>query len=115
MSGGDVTAGAYTGDGPHVSSGFMDGLQIDAAKTAVIAWLEEHDAGSGTVQYRLRDWLFSRQRYWGEPFPVVHTEDGVELVDDDKLEQGAPEGPGDLKRSYGDEESAEEGTVMVFT
>ncbi|MCB9684100.1 MAG: leucine--tRNA ligase [Alphaproteobacteria bacterium] len=76
VSGGDVQAAAYTGDGPHVNSGFMDGLDIDGAKKRVIAWLEEHGRGRGTVQYRLRDWLFSRQRYWGEPFPLVHTPDG---------------------------------------
>ncbi|TNE86854.1 MAG: leucine--tRNA ligase [Deltaproteobacteria bacterium] len=74
--GDDVQAEAYTGDGPHVNSSFLDGLDIAAAKTAIIGWLEENGHGHGTVQYRLRDWLFSRQRYWGEPFPLMFTEDG---------------------------------------
>jgi leucyl-tRNA synthetase len=92
VSGGDVTASAYTGDGPHVSSDFMDGLRIADAKTAVIAWLEAHDAGAGTVQYRLRDWLFSRQRYWGEPFPLMHTDEGeVVTVPEDELPVRLPE------------------------
>ena len=92
VSGGDIAAAAYTGDGAHVNSSFMDGLHIDDAKKAVIAWLEEHDAGAGTVQYRLRDWLFSRQRYWGEPFPLVHTEDGeVVTVPEDQLPVRLPE------------------------
>ncbi len=76
VSGGDVQAAAYTGDGPHVNSGFLDGLDLASAKRTVVAWLEEHSAGRGAVQYRLRDWLFSRQRYWGEPFPLLHTPDG---------------------------------------
>ncbi|GAA1459106.1 leucine--tRNA ligase [Williamsia maris] len=63
---------AFTGDGPIVNSGFLDGLRVDAAKTAMIEWLETEGAGTGTVQYKLRDWLFARQRYWGEPFPIVY-------------------------------------------
>jgi len=66
-----------TGVGPAVNSGFLDGLGIDEAKKAIIAWLEEHGHGEGTVQYKLRDWLFARQRYWGEPFPIVYDEDGL--------------------------------------
>ncbi|MCZ6507296.1 MAG: leucine--tRNA ligase [Acidobacteria bacterium] len=67
---------AYVGEGPAIHSDFLDGLEIPAAKARMIAWLEEHGAGNGRVEYRLRDWLFSRQRYWGEPFPVLHAEDG---------------------------------------
>jgi leucyl-tRNA synthetase len=67
---------AYLGDGPAVHSDFLDGLEIPEAKRAMIDWLEEHGKGRGRVEYKLRDWLFSRQRYWGEPFPVVHAEDG---------------------------------------
>ncbi|MFK0243235.1 leucine--tRNA ligase [Amycolatopsis azurea] len=67
---------AFTGDGPAINSGFLDGMGVDEAKKTMIGWLEEHDHGRGTVQYKLRDWLFSRQRYWGEPFPVVYDEDG---------------------------------------
>ncbi|MCE7005114.1 leucine--tRNA ligase [Kibdelosporangium philippinense] len=68
---------AFTGEGPAVNSGFLDGMGIDEAKKTIIAWLEEHGHGRGTIQYKLRDWLFSRQRYWGEPFPVVYDEDGL--------------------------------------
>ncbi len=67
---------AFTGDGPAINSGFLDGMAVDEAKKTMIGWLEEHGHGRGTVQYKLRDWLFSRQRYWGEPFPVVYDEDG---------------------------------------
>ena len=76
VEGGDVQAEPYTGDGPHVNSGFLDGLDTTQAKAKAIEWLEEQGSGKGTVQYRLRDWLFSRQRYWGEPFPLMETEDG---------------------------------------
>ena len=78
ISGGeDVQAAAHTGDGVAVNSGFIDGLAVDAAKEKTIAWLEEQQKGKGTINYKLRDWLFSRQRYWGEPFPIVHLEDGT--------------------------------------
>ncbi|MFD4671935.1 leucine--tRNA ligase [Lentzea sp. NPDC058450] len=71
---------AYTGDGPAVNSGFLDGMAIDDAKKTIIGWLEEQGAGHGTVQFKLRDWLFSRQRYWGEPFPVVYDEHGTAIA-----------------------------------
>ncbi len=67
---------AYLGDGPAINSGFLDGMGVDEAKAAMIAWLEAEGHGHGTVTYKLRDWLFSRQRYWGEPFPIVYGEDG---------------------------------------
>lgn len=67
---------AFTGEGPAINSGFLDGLGIAEAKEAIIAWLVEHGHGTATVQYKLRDWLFSRQRYWGEPFPIVFGADG---------------------------------------
>ena len=73
----DVQKAPYTGDGPHVNSGFLDGLNNEQAKTKVIAWLVEHGRGEGTIRYRLRDWLFSRQRYWGEPFPLIDLGDGT--------------------------------------
>ncbi|WP_433266843.1 leucine--tRNA ligase [Actinosynnema sp. CS-041913] len=71
---------AYTGVGPAINSSFLDGLDVDEAKKAIIEWLEEHGRGEGTVQFKLRDWLFSRQRYWGEPFPVVYDEDGTPVA-----------------------------------
>jgi leucyl-tRNA synthetase len=78
VSGGDepVETMAYSGTGKLVNSGFLNGLAVDAAKKKMNAWLEEEGHGKGRVQYRLRDWLFSRQRYWGEPFPIIHAEDG---------------------------------------
>ncbi|WP_147113037.1 leucine--tRNA ligase [Tateyamaria sp. syn59] len=72
----DVQAEAWTGDGTLVNSSFLDGLDVDAAKAQVIEWLETEKAGQAKVTYRLRDWLFSRQRYWGEPIPIIHGEDG---------------------------------------
>ena len=71
-----VSEVAHTGDGTLVHSDFLNGLPAEEAKKKMIAWLETHKKGTGKTQYRLRDWLFSRQRYWGEPIPVVHTENG---------------------------------------
>jgi leucyl-tRNA synthetase len=71
---------AYTGDGVAINSGFLDGLGVDDAKAKIIEWLEANDAGRGAVTYRLRDWLFSRQRYWGEPFPIVFDETGLPIA-----------------------------------
>ncbi|OZD07101.1 leucine--tRNA ligase [Rhodococcus sp. 06-235-1A] len=76
ISGGDVTEAAYVGDGALVNSDFLDGLPVDEAKAAVIARLEAEGTGRGTIQYKLRDWLFARQRYWGEPFPIVWDSEG---------------------------------------
>ncbi|GMU36911.1 MAG: leucine--tRNA ligase [Phycisphaerae bacterium] len=67
---------AYVGDGSAINSGFLNGLEIDDAKQRIIDWLEEKGIGRRRVQYKLRDWLFSRQRYWGEPFPIVFDEAG---------------------------------------
>ncbi|KAF0426447.1 leucine--tRNA ligase [Pediococcus acidilactici] len=76
----------YTGDGPHINSGFLDGLNKQEAIDKMLDWLEEHGAGHKKVNYRLRDWVFSRQRYWGEPIPVIHWEDGeTTLVPEDEL------------------------------
>ena len=66
----------FTGNGTAVNSGFLDGLPTPEAKAKITAWLEEKTLGQGTVNYKLRDWLFSRQRYWGEPFPIVWDEGG---------------------------------------
>ena len=70
----DFDGDAYTGNGPAINSGFLNGLNIDDAKERIIDWLEEHGHGEGTINYKLRDWLFSRQRYWGEPFPIIHVD-----------------------------------------
>lgn len=77
VKGGDITKEVYTGDGAHVNSAFLDGLNKEEAIAKMIEWLEVTSAGNQKVTYRLRDWLFSRQRYWGEPIPVIHWEDGT--------------------------------------
>ncbi len=67
----EAVDGFFSGDGVAVNSGFLDGLSTAEAKRSITAWLEERNIGRGMVNYKLRDWLFSRQRYWGEPFPIV--------------------------------------------
>ncbi|TMN21222.1 leucine--tRNA ligase [Lentibacillus cibarius] len=76
VSGGDLTEEAYTEDGEHVNSDFLNGLYTEDAIVKMIDWLEANDIGTRKVTYRLRDWLFSRQRYWGETIPIIHWEDG---------------------------------------
>jgi leucyl-tRNA synthetase len=71
---------AYIGEGPAMSSGLLDGLGITEAKATIIDWLEERGLGERRVTYKLRDWLFSRQRYWGEPFPIVFDETGLPIA-----------------------------------
>ncbi|MBG9366888.1 leucine--tRNA ligase [Streptococcus sp. NLN64] len=86
IEGGDVEKEVYTGDGPHIHSEFLDGLNTEEAKARMTAWLEEKGMGEETITYRLRDWLFSRQRYWGEPIPIIHWEDGTSTaVPEDQL------------------------------
>ena len=78
--------------GVMVNSGFLNGLSVEKARPAMIKWLEERGVGKAQTQYKLRDWLFSRQRYWGEPFPVIHWEDGTQsLVDENDLPLTLPE------------------------
>ena len=78
--------------GVMVSSGFLTGLSVADARPKMIAWLEEHKVGQAKTQYKLRDWLFSRQRYWGEPFPVIHWADGTNtLVPEEDLPLTLPE------------------------
>ncbi len=82
----------FTGDGELVNSGFLDGLSKDEAIKKMISFLEENKLGEGRTQYKLRDWLFSRQRYWGEPIPIVHTEDGKNIpLDESELPLTLPE------------------------
>ena len=78
--------------GVMVNSGFLNGLSVEEARPAMIKWLEEKGVGKAKTQYKLRDWLFSRQRYWGEPFPVIHWEDGTNtLVPEEDLPLTLPE------------------------
>ena len=77
IAGGDVTKEAYTEDGLHINSDFLDGLDKSEAIAKMVEWLQTHHFGQEKVTYRLRDWLFSRQRYWGEPIPIIHWEDGT--------------------------------------
>ena len=86
ISGGDISKEAWVGDGILVNSGILDGLSVEAAKLKITNWLEERNTGKATVQYKLRDWIFSRQRYWGEPFPLKFDKDGnIILLNDDDL------------------------------
>jgi leucyl-tRNA synthetase len=88
----DIQTRPWEGEGPLVDSGALNGLNVADAKTAAIVWLEEQGLGQGRVQYRLRDWLFSRQRYWGEPFPILHRADGTIVpLPEDSLPLLAPE------------------------
>ncbi|MGW8957028.1 leucine--tRNA ligase [Paenibacillus sp. NPDC055715] len=92
VQGGDVAKEPYTEDGPHVNSGPLNGLTNEEAIPKMIEWLEAEGKGQGKVTYRLRDWLFSRQRYWGEPIPVIHLEDGtIKTVPEDQLPLVLPE------------------------
>lgn len=77
VAGGNVSEAAYTGDGEHVNSDFLNGMQKIEAIAKMNAWLVENGKGEKKITYRLRDWLFSRQRYWGEPIPIIHWEDGT--------------------------------------
>ncbi len=87
-----IDLGAMCGDGIHINSSFLDGLNTEEANNKMISWLEENHCGVKRVNYRLRDWIFARQRYWGEPVPVVHMEDGSTVtLDDDELPLVLPE------------------------
>ncbi|KAA0025012.1 leucine--tRNA ligase [Antrihabitans cavernicola] len=76
IAGGDVAQGVYSGDGVLVNSDYLNGLSVEDAKKAVVERLTADGSGAGTIQYKLRDWLFARQRYWGEPFPIVYDGSG---------------------------------------
>ena len=92
FDGPDGPGKAYVGQGPAINSGFLDGMEIDEAKSAIISHLEELKAGEGTVTTKLRDWLFARQRYWGEPIPIVFDDDGNPLsLPDEQLPVNLPE------------------------
>ncbi|MGB8392004.1 leucine--tRNA ligase, partial [Mycobacterium sp.] len=76
IAGGDISDAAYTGDGVLVNSGYLDGMDVATAKEAITARLEAEGRGRARIEFKLRDWLFARQRYWGEPFPIVYDSDG---------------------------------------
>ena len=92
VKGGNIDKEAYKGDGEHLNSAFLNGLHTEAAITKAIDWLEAEGKGKRQVTYRLRDWLFSRQRYWGEPIPIIHWEDGtMTTVPEEELPLVLPE------------------------
>ena len=86
ISGGDISKEAYTGDGVHINSEFLDGLNKEDAINKMIKWLEDKKIGTKKVNYRLREWIFARQRYWGEPIPIIHLNNGgTRVLEDDEL------------------------------
>ena len=85
LDGGDVSKEAFTGDGLHINSDFLNGLNKEDAINKIIAWLEEKGIGEKKVNYKLREWIFARQRYWGEPIPIVHVGDDMIVLDDKDL------------------------------
>ncbi len=92
LKGGDVTKEAYTEDGIHINSEFLDGMNKEDAIKKMISWLEEHHCGEQKVNYKFREWIFARQRYWGEPVPIVHMENGEDqLLEDQALPLVLPE------------------------
>src|SRR5699024_3476489 len=92
VTGGNLEEGPYIGDGAHVNSDFLNGLHKDDAISKMIEWLEENKVGKKKVTYKLRDWVFARQRYWGEPIPVIHWEDGsTTVVPEEELPLVLPE------------------------
>ena len=99
----DITDAAYEGDGIHINSEFINGLNNEEAKEKMIEWLEENNSGERKVNYKIRNWIFARQRYWGEPIPIVNFDDGTSVALDDKdlplvlpkLEDYAPSKNGD--------------------
>ena len=91
LEGGDVSKEAYIGDGLHINSDFLNGLNKEDAINKITAWLEEKGIGEKKVNYKLREWIFARQRYWGEPLPIVHTGDDMIVLDDKDLPLILPE------------------------
>ncbi len=92
LDGGDILKEAFTGDGIHINSEFLNGLGKEEAINKMISWLEENKIGTKKVNYKLREWIFARQRYWGEPIPIVFTEDNrIHVLADENLPLVLPE------------------------
>ena len=91
LEGGDTSKEAYTGDGVHINSGFLNGLNKEDAIQKITTWLEEKGVGHQKVNYKLREWIFARQRYWGEPIPIVYVDDEMKALADEELPLILPE------------------------
>ena len=91
LEGGDISKEAFTGDGLHINSNFLDGLNKEDAISKIITWLEENNIGTKKVNYKLREWIFARQRYWGEPIPIVYLDDEMKALADNELPLVLPE------------------------
>ena len=91
LDGGDVSKEAFTGDGVHINSDFLNGLNKDDAINKMISWLEDKKIGSKKVNYKLREWIFARQRYWGEPIPIVYLDDEMKALANSDLPLELPE------------------------
>lgn len=91
LEGGDISKEAFTEDGIHINSGFLNGSNKEAAINKMISWLEENSIGQKKINYKLREWIFARQRYWGEPIPIIHFDDEMKVLDDSELPLVLPE------------------------
>ena len=91
LEGGDVSKEAFVGDGLHINSDFLNGLNKEDGIQKMISWLEENNIGTKKVNYKLREWIFARQRYWGEPIPIVYLDDEMKALADDELPLILPE------------------------
>ncbi len=91
LEGGDVSKEAFTGDGLHINSDFLNGLNKEDGIAKMIEWLEDKKIGTKKVNYKLREWIFARQRYWGEPIPVVYLDDEMKALADSELPLVLPE------------------------
>ena len=91
LEGGDTSKEAFTGDGVHINSDFVNGLNKEDAMETITKWLEEKGVGHKKVNYKLREWIFARQRYWGEPIPIVYVDDEMKALADEELPLILPE------------------------
>ena len=91
LEGGDISKEAFTGDGLHINSNFLDGLNKQDSIATITKWLDENNIGTKKVNYKLREWIFARQRYWGEPIPIVYLDDEMKALADNELPLVLPE------------------------